>query len=121
MIRGMITREQALRNHPELGVLLTIERRQDWIFRHAVDPHGREAMTASRTTPIHTDAVHILGPNDYAACRIHADHYYGGGCVWQRYGRDLEELIRDLLALPEPDEPGAPRLVRPINQLWIPL
>jgi hypothetical protein len=40
------------------------------------------------------------------------DDAFGGGCVWIENGSDLQEVVRDLLALPEPGEPGSPTLVR---------
>jgi hypothetical protein len=45
------------------------------------------------------------------------DDAFGGGCVWFKNGTDLQEVVNELLELPEPGEPGAPSLVLRSNVL----
>jgi hypothetical protein len=54
-----------------------------------------------------------------SAARV-LDEEYGGGCVWKKKGGDLQEVVHDLLGLPEPGEPGAPSLVKWSSLLWTP-
>jgi len=40
--------------------------------------------------------------------------------VWSKEGSDLQEVVYELLGLPEPGEPGAPSLVKRSRLLWTP-
>ncbi|GLZ28167.1 hypothetical protein Lesp02_03570 [Lentzea sp. NBRC 105346] len=64
----------------------------------------------------YADGVMILSPTEAKALRTDPD----GGVVWERVGT-LPEVAAELLGLPHPDAPGAPRLVRAsVPRLWTP-
>lgn len=114
-----ISREDALRRFPELEAIVTMEM-AGWVFRVAQDAEGEpECVMASRSIRRYTDALFIYDQHNVTAARVLADEF-GGGCVWVRQGADLQEVVYELLGLPEPDEPGAPTLVKPRSMLWTP-
>jgi hypothetical protein len=65
-----------------------------------------------------TDAISIRSITDARAWRSTPDD--SPGVVWELTG-GVESLVRELLDLPAPDQPGAPRLVKaPAPRLWTP-
>jgi hypothetical protein len=115
-----ISREDALQRFPELASLATIEQ-AGWPFRIARDAAGEpECVTASRSIQRYTDALFIYDRNNIVAARVLAEEFDGGGCVWMKQSSSLEEVIYELLGLPEPGEPGAPSLVKQSSLLWTP-
>jgi hypothetical protein len=105
-----ITREDALKLFPELEALTTMEQ-AGWVFRMSFDAEGEpECLMASRTVQRYTDALFILDQHNVTGSRL-LDDAFGGGCVWIKHGADLQEVVHELLGLPEPGDPGAPRLV----------
>lgn len=116
----VITRDDALRRYPQLRALLELSQSSQWTFRYVENGAGEVvALAGSRSLQRYTDAIFILGPSEVGAARV-LDEAYGGGCVWKREGGDLQEVIYDLLALPEPGQPGAPSLVTSGGLLWTP-
>lgn len=114
-----ITEADAIRRYPEL-VALADARRAGWRFRMLVNSDGEpECLVGSRSLRQYTDAIFIHDRTDVSAARV-LDDAYGGGCVWKTEKRDLQEVVHDLLALPEPDTQGAPTLVITSNLLWSP-
>lgn len=119
-VTQMITRDDALRTYPQLRALLEFSPSSQWIFRYIENGAGEVvALAGSRSLQRYTDAIFILGPGEVGAARV-LDEAYGGGCIWQRDGGDLQEVIYDLLGLPEPGEVGAPTLVKASGSLWTP-
>ena len=115
----MITEADALRRYPELHQLLTI-RRAGWIFRLIDDANGElVGLSGSYSRQRYTDALFIFDRTNVAAARV-LDDTYGGGCVWKKEGADLQQVVTDLLGLPEPGTPGAPTLVKRSSLLWTP-
>lgn len=58
----------------------------------------------------------MLSPTDVKALRTDPE----GGVVWQRTGT-LAEVVTELIAMPSPGAPGAPRLVKAkVPTLWTP-
>jgi hypothetical protein len=107
----LVTEADALRLYPELQELMTM-RRAGWVFRMSFDASGEpECLMASRSVQRYTDALFIHDRHTITGSRL-LDDAFGGGCVWIENGSDLQEVVRDLLALPEPGEPGSPTLVR---------
>jgi hypothetical protein len=111
-----ITEADALRLYPELRDLVTMHR-AGWVFRMAFDGAGEpECLMASRSVQRYTDALFILDQHNVTGSRL-LDDVFGGGSVWFKNGTDLQEVVRELLGLPEPGEPGAPNLVLRANVL----
>jgi hypothetical protein len=107
----LVTEVDALRLYPELQELVRM-RRAGWVFRMSFDAQGEpECLMASRSVQRYTDALFIYDRHNVTGSRL-LDDAFGGGCVWIENGSDLQEVVRDLLALPEPGEPGSPTLVR---------
>jgi hypothetical protein len=113
-----ISEEDGLRLYPELHELVTA-RKVGWIFRPIQDGDGLIGIAGSLSRQQYTDALVILDRHNVSAARV-LDDAYGGGCVWSREGSDLQEVVRDLLSLPEPGERGAPSLVKRSGLLWTP-
>ena len=114
------TKDDALRRYPQLRALLELSQSSLWTFRYITNAEGETvALAGSRSMQRYTDAIVILGPSEVGAARV-LDEAYGGGCAWKREGGDLQEVIYDLLALPEPGQPGAPSLVAAGGLLWTP-
>jgi hypothetical protein len=114
-----ITEEEALRRFPELHTLVTL-RRAEWIFRLVGHPDtGLEAVVASYSRRQYTDALWIYDASTIIGVRI-LDDAYGGGTVWTKDTGTLPEVVHELLALPEPDDRLAPKLVKGSSLLWTP-
>jgi hypothetical protein len=114
-----ITEADALRRFPELHELVTV-REAGWVFRPIQDNGGElEGIAGSYSREQYTDALFIFDRTNVSAARV-LDDAYGGGCVWSTEGSDLQEVVRELLGLPEPGEPGAPYLVKRPSLLWTP-
>jgi hypothetical protein len=115
----LITEADALREYPELQQLVDV-RRAGWNFRVIEDDaHRLTGLAASMSRKQYTDALFILDSTNVSAVRLLADEY-GGGCVWKKSGVDLQEIVTDLLGLPEPGQSGAPTLVTKSRLLWTP-
>ena len=114
-----INNDDALRRYPELRQLASV-RDAGWVFRPIQDVDGPlTGIAGSFSRQHYTDAIFIFDRTNVSAARI-LDDAYGGGCVWSKKGADLQEVISDLLGLPEPGEPGAPSLVKRSRLLWTP-
>lgn len=113
-----ITEEDALRLFPELCELVTI-RRKGWTFRPVGNQEAGQfdGIVGSYTRPKYTDALWIYARTEVIGVRV-LQAEYGGGTVWLKESGDLQEVVRELLDLPEPDERLAPTLVKP--RLWAP-
>lgn len=105
---------EAVRLFPELARLALLPR-AGWRFQ-AITEDGRPAcLVGWRTLAGATDALWIFDRTDCLALRMLVD-----GVVWKHTG-GLATCVEELLALPAPDEPGAPRLVRArAPSLWTP-
>lgn len=113
-----ISDTEAVRLYPELQALITI-RATGWIFRELVGNDQPVGIAGSYSRRQYTDALFIFGRTNVSAARILGDAY-GGGCVWSKEGADLQEVVHELLGLPEPGNRGAPHLVRRSSLLWTP-
>lgn len=113
-----IAEAEALRLFPELKELVTI-RRAGWVFRPVGNREVQElvGIVGSLTRQRYTDALWIYDRSTVIGVRV-LQPEYGGGCVWRKDSGDLQEIVQELLALPEPDDRMAPRLVKP--RLWTP-
>jgi hypothetical protein len=111
-----VTDEEAVRLYPELQALVTA-RRAGWIFRVLHKDDEPVAIAGSYSRQQYTDAVFIFDRTNVSAARV-LDEAYGGGCVWSKEGSDLQEVVYELLGLPEPGQPGAPSLVKRSSLLW---
>lgn len=114
-----ITNFEAVRLYPELQHLADA-RENGWRFRNIQEPGGPlEGISGSFSRQEFTDAIFVFDRTNVTAARVLAEEY-GGGCVWSKEGGDLEEIVFELLGLPEPDAPRAPRLVKRSSLLWTP-
>lgn len=113
-----ITEADALSRYPELHALVTL-RRGGWVFRPIADDAELVGIAGSRSRRQFTDAIFVFDRTHVCAARV-LDESYGGGCVWQKEGSDLREIVHELLGLPEPGKPGAPSLITRSGLLWTP-
>ena len=119
MVNMPITAADAIARYPELAALVPLNQ-AGWVFRIIFDDDGEPGChVGSRSLRQYTDAIVIYDRTHTSAARV-LDDDYGGGCVWKTEGRDLREVVDDLLGLPEPDTPGAPHLVTSSSLLWSP-
>lgn len=89
-----------------------------WQFTPVVADGEVTGLNAVKTWPNSgwADGLMVLSATDVKALRTDPD----GGVVWQRTGT-LAEIVTDLITLPPPGAPGAPRLVKgSIPTLWTP-
>jgi hypothetical protein len=110
--------QQALHLYPELRVLLAVQQ-AGWIFRELREDGETVGIAGSFSRWQYSDAIFIFDRHNVAAARV-LDDSYGSGCVWSRERADLEEVVTDLLDLPEPGQRGAPTLIRRSSLLWTP-
>jgi hypothetical protein len=111
--------EEALRRFPELQELVTV-REAGWYFRSIANEHAElEGIVGSYSRAQYTDALWIYDRTKVIGIRV-LDESYGGGAVWVKDGGDLQEVVRELLALPEPGHRLAPHLVIAPISLWTP-
>jgi hypothetical protein len=114
----LTTTDQAtLRLYPELGRLIDLRDGGGWFFQPVQLEGAVELLAGTRTWPEGwSDALAIRDVGDARAFRCDP----AGGEVWQREG-GLVEVIDELVELPGPDQPYAPRLVQArAPQLWVP-
>jgi hypothetical protein len=109
---------KAVRLYPELQALVTA-RQAGWVFRAILDDGQVVGIAGSYSRQQYTDAIFVFDRTNVSAARI-LDNSYGGGCVWSEEGADLQEVVYELLGLPEAGEPGAPHLVKRPSLLWTP-
>ncbi|MBC6450540.1 hypothetical protein [Actinokineospora xionganensis] len=103
---------------PELAELAAL-RDNGWQFRLLHDDNGELVCVAcSRNHGAHTDAVFVFDRTHVVASRVLTEEH--GGVVWLKDGTDLVEVVRELVNLPAPGEPGAPSLVIRGSALWSP-
>jgi hypothetical protein len=113
-----ITDMEAVRRYPELQALVTA-RQAGWRFRTLHEDDEPVGIAGSYSRQQYTDALFIFDRTNVSAARV-LDDACGGGCVWTKEGSDLQEVVHELLGLPEPGQPRAPVLVRRSSLLWIP-
>ncbi|MDQ3403073.1 MAG: hypothetical protein M3548_06720 [Actinomycetota bacterium] len=101
-----ITEATALHRYPELEAM----REAGWNFSALGGKDELVSIAATRDHDRYTDTLFIFEGTEVLANRM-LSYEYGGGFVWTREGSNLQEIVRELLALPAPDEPGAPSLV----------
>lgn len=113
-----ITAEYVLGYFPELHELVT-RRPGSWTFRATFDGEGGlKSVVLNRLTDEYTDTFFVVG-GCVVAMRILAGEEHGG-CVWSKQGANMTEIAAELVALPEPGEPGAPTKILKNDLLWSP-
>jgi hypothetical protein len=113
-----ISDAEAVRLYPELQALITI-RATGWIFRGLMENGQPVGIAGSYSRQQYTDALFIFDRTNVSAARILGDAD-GGGCVWSKEASDLQEVVHELLGLPDPGNRGAPHLVMRSSLLWTP-
>jgi hypothetical protein len=105
---------EVVRLFPELAKLALLPR-AGWRFQ-AITEDGRPVcLVGWRAQAQATDALWIFDRHDCLALRMVVE-----GVVWKHTG-ELATCVEELLALPAPHEPAAPRLVRArAPSLWTP-
>ena len=89
---------------PEIEMLLVI---RDGGWRFLPPEPGRDQLDGFRVWPEGwRDGIRIRSATDALGIRMTPDHEI----VWEKAGT-LTDVISELLVLPAPDEPDAPRLV----------
>lgn len=102
------------------GLRALIER--GWCFQHLRDDAGHVVvLIGSYGWPDYYDRIHVHGEGEAIAARAVMDPRPGHDEIVWSYQGDAATTVQELLALPKPHEPGAPRLARraPIG-LWLP-
>ena len=102
--------EAAFAVHPELRRLAELREGGGWLFTHFdVEHEVTELTTGVRVWPDGSaDALGVRGLTEVQAARTNPL----GELVWKREG-DLASVLDELLELPPPGHPLAPRLVIP--------
>ena len=113
-----VSTADALRLYPELQSLVAVKD-AGWSFRTMMDGDEPVGIAGSISRQQYTDALFIFDRSNVHAARV-MDESYGGGCVWSKEGSDLQEVVFDMLGLPEPGTAGAPHLVKRSSLLWTP-
>ena len=114
-----ISIEETLRRFPELQELVTV-REAGWHFRPITDDEYKlEGIVGSYNRAQYTDALWIYDRSKVIGIRV-LDDSYGGGTVWLKDSGDLQEVVQELRALPEPGQRLAPHLVIASTRLWTP-
>lgn len=109
---------EAIRLYPELQALIDV-RKAGWIFRAMQENGAPVGVAGSLSRQQYTDAIFVFDRTNVSAARV-LDDADGGGCVWSTEGSDIQEVVHELLGLPEPGAPGAPYLVKRSSLLWTP-
>lgn len=102
------------------GLQALIER--GFRFMHLTDANGDVVtVVGSYGWAAYYDRIHIHGEDEAIAARALLDARPGADEVVWSYQGDATSTIQELLAVPKPHEPGAPRLSRraPVG-LWLP-
>ncbi|MCP2166553.1 hypothetical protein LX83_003421 [Goodfellowiella coeruleoviolacea] len=96
------TRDEALREHPELANLELLKD-AGWRFQPLADENGEPlCLVGFHHVGPYTDAIYLYDVHDSLAVRLLGDQPgWRGGMVWRYAGR-LVECVRELLALPTP-------------------
>ncbi|WP_157163011.1 hypothetical protein [Actinoalloteichus spitiensis] len=112
-----ITREQALREYPELSCLALIKE-AGWDFELMTDEAGElSCVVGYRREKQYLDAVYVYDMTDTVAVRMVLDQAGSrGGIVWQRGGH-LADTLNELLELPPPDLWLSPLIAAPAPRL----
>jgi hypothetical protein len=111
-----ITHADAIGAFPELAQLALLPR-AGWRFQPIAEDGELVCLVGWRNRAEAIDALWIYGRTDCLAARLVAA---SGGIVWD-YTGSLASCVEELLALPGPGEPAAPRLVRARGAgLWTP-
>jgi hypothetical protein len=110
-----ISEADAIRRYPELDALRII-RHAGWTFRPRLDESGElVCIDGWRGWPGGCrDAIGIKASTDACAIRLLC-----GEMVWDVAGT-LTDVVAELLVLPAPSDPTAPRLVMGAAPLWTP-
>ncbi len=102
------------------GLRALIER--GWRFQHLRNATGHVVvLIGSYGWPEYYDRLHVHGEGEAIAARALMDSRPGADeVVWCHQG-DAVTTVHEVLTLPKPHEPGAPRLARraPVG-LWLP-
>jgi hypothetical protein len=109
----------AFTRYPELRRLAALRDGGGWRFLHQESEPGVVVLIQGvRVWPDESaDALGVRGQTDAQATRTNPD----GDVVWEREG-DLAYVVEQLIELPPPDDPRAPRLVirSRLPQIWLP-
>lgn len=84
-----------------------------WRFQHLKDDAGNVmVLIGSYAWAAYYDRLHVFGADEAVAARALMDSRPGADEVVWSYQGDAVTAIKELLELPKPHEPGAPRLAR---------
>ena len=104
----------AVAEFAELRRLIELRDSGHWLFLPTVHDDETIDLRGVRTWPDGSaDAIRVCFTTDAAGVRTDRD----GGVVWRLEG-GLVEVVDELIALPAPGAPGAPRLVKGTSGGW---
>lgn len=111
-----VSRAEALRAHPELGMLDLLRQAPGWNFRRDVDEAGEvTGIVGSRAADAYVDLLLIYSETCCAARVLPGVPGAPPAVVWEFSG-PVGEAVLELLALPEPGHRLAPgRIRRPVD------
>lgn len=115
-----VTKTDAVQLFPELGRFSLLSG-AGWRFQPINADGALTCLVGWRNLAEATDALWIYDRADCLAVRLLADAPgASGGIVWDHTG-GLASCVDELLALPDPQDPTAPRLVKArAPSLWTP-
>ncbi|NKE61952.1 hypothetical protein FXN61_36410 [Lentzea sp. PSKA42] len=115
---------EAVRSHPDLAKLASMARvGTGWIFL-PVCLLGVHCICGTRERRIVTETITVRAMDDVTVARLRNEDYRGPRCspvsgvLWE-YTGTLSDAIDELHALPHPDDPMAPKLLRPTSSMFV--
>jgi hypothetical protein len=116
---------EAVHSHPGLADLALLARAgTGWTFL-PVSVDGVHCIYGVREVRTVTETITLRAMDDVTAARLRTEDFQGrrssslrGGVLWE-YTGTLSDAIDELLALPHPDDPMAPRLLRPASSMLV--
>ncbi len=115
---------EAVRSHPGLAKLALMARAgTGWIFL-PVYLAGVHCICGTRERRIVTETITVRAMDDVTVARLRNEDYRGRQCspvsgvLWE-YTGTLSDAIDELHALPHPDDPMAPKLLRPTSSMFV--
>ena len=116
---------EAVHSDPGLAKLALLARAgTGWIFL-PVFVDGVHCLYGIREVRMVTETITLRAVDDVTVARLRTEDYCGsgssstpGGVLWE-YTGTLSDAIDELQALPHPDDPRAPRLLRPASSMFV--
>jgi hypothetical protein len=115
---------EAVDNHPALAKLALMARTcTGWTFLPVIIA-GVHCIGGTRERRTVTETITVRAIDDVTVARLRNEDCRGprysslSGVLWE-YTGTLSDAIDELLALPDPDHPMAPKLLRPTSSMFV--